>query len=323
MRLRCDVKKQQKNEGNRLKINKEVLNRILDEYNLFYRNTVNTIYEVPYKENPEAFVIYDLVNVDAFLLITDREYLIGAKYRLLLFQGNGKREIFELKEEDYSNLYKYGNDDISFLTDLISTKFDTGSFINEILISQIDSLGDRYSNFEKWFSETTHAFQVWSLASAQSHATKFSEHINKPSKTFADKAYKYTYTDLDFTDIIRMVNNEDFEYALNESLAAYEHNLYLAATSTAGTALENLIVTILNEKEIEFELSSGTELGFLTNQLLKEKIINRKMKQRIMNAASLRNLASHANKGRTIREDARMVYQTIYTLASETYQSLT
>lgn len=43
-----------------------------------------------------------------------------------------------------------------------------------------------------------------------------------------------------FQFLINVVNDEDFEYALNECLAAYNNALYLATTSTANTSMKTL-----------------------------------------------------------------------------------
>lgn len=302
-----------------MEITTDVLNKILSDFNEYYRNTVDTIFEIPYAENPEAFILYNLEDVDAFLLKTSRNYIAGTKYHLFLFQGTGNREFYELQPEDYKNLYKYHTDDDAFLKDFIINNYQPSTYITKTLVSQIDYLEDIYSSYDSWAVQTTNAFQIWAMNAAKNHTKTFAEHINNSAYIYADGAYKYTYTELDFSDVIKVMNDKDFEYALNESLAAFEKNLYLAATATAGTTLENLLLIILEKNNIIIDENLGTELGFLTNTLQKEGIIDRKMKRRIMNAASLRNLASHANKGRTIREDAKYVFQTIYTLAAEVY----
>lgn len=148
------------------------------------------------------------------------------------------------------------------------------------------------------------------------HGKAFIEHIEKPSSYYAKDAYKYIYSDLDFTEVINAVKDPDFEYSINESLAAYDNSLYLAATVTAGVSLENMLVKLIKNHGHRIDDSQHTELGYLTNRLLKEQIIEGKEKQRLMTAAAFRNMASHANPGRTIREDAKLIYQTIFTFAT-------
>lgn len=304
-----------------MEIGIEELEKILNGFSNFYKEYVDNVFRIPYEENPEAFLLYELSKVDAFLLQTDKVYT-GNEHNILVFQGTGKRIVYDLKKDDYSTFHKYGLQTTDFLKDVVHKNFETGNFIMEILEDQL-SLLEIFQSFPDWYNDREILIKNQAELFVKSHGKSFVEHINHSAKYYADRAYQYIYTDLDFTNIIQAVNNEDFEYALNESLAAYEHNLYLAATSTAGTALENLIIAILDKNSIEFDYNQGTELGRLTNLLLKEEIVNKKMKQRIMNSASLRNLASHANKGRTIREDAKSIYQIIYTLSSEVYLPLT
>lgn len=300
----------------------DIAGKILEDYNKHYKDIINKVYSIPYEENPEAFIFYDLDTVDVFLVKVDTEYTSGYKgyqYYLLAFQGTGQRETYFLSDEDYAEFYKYGRNTEQFLTDFLHSRYKTGNFISSILENYLYRLELVDYEYDKWYIDIESHFQHNASLLIKRHGETFSKHINQPAMIYADRAYKYTYSDLDFTDIVQVVDDKDFEYALNESLAAYEHNLYLAATSTAGTALENLVITILEKNSIKFDYNQGTELGRLTNLLLNEEIINKKMKQRIMNSASLRNLASHANKGRTIREDAKSIYQIIYTLSSEVY----
>src|SRR5699024_12203170 len=128
-------------------------------------------------------------------------------------------------------------------------------------------------------------------------------HIDKEASYYAKDAFRYAYSELDFSPVIKAVNDQDFEYALNESIACYDHSLYLAAVSTAGTALENLIIRILEYEGKSIDDSGVTELGELSGRLRSAGLINRSERRRIMLAARFRKLASNVNKVRCNRQD--------------------
>ena len=79
---------------------------------------------------------------------------------------------------------------------------------------------------------------------------QFVDPINKKSSYYAENAFRYTYSELAFLLIITAVNDPDFNYVLNETVACYDQSLYLKAVSTVGTALEKLIIKILIDKNI-------------------------------------------------------------------------
>lgn len=293
----------------------DLLDKIFEVFHNEYTSKVLSFYPEAVQENPEAFLMLTPEAVDVFLIV-DNNGILSHPKELFFLQGDGKRIVLELSKEEANKALHVRNEH-EFIQELLNSEYQSGNIIydNYSLPSYTPT-----RDFHDFIKSANSTAEIHMKSLAKRHGKTFISHINYKSSYYAQDAYKYVYSDLDFTKLLSIANNPDFEYALNESLASYENSLYLAATATAGTALETLIITILERANIDYEVHSSTELGYLVGQLLKNDIIDKKMKQRIMNAASLRNLASHANKGKTIREDARLVYQTIMTLGELYFQ---
>lgn len=299
-----------------MEFSNEDIEKIFNIYHKKYVAYVHDLYTEAFEENPEAFLMLDPEFVDVFLVM-DQSDTLNTPNTLYISQGNGKRIVIKLNKDQAKDSLKFERER-EFIQKYITEEYHSG----KILYDEYSSVSFLHPNdsIQSVLNDIRLTSDISMKSLAKRHGKTFISHINYRSSYYAQDAYKYVYSDLDFTKLLSIANNPDFEYALNESLASYENSLYLAATATAGTALETLIITILERANIDYEAHSSTELGYLVGQLLKNGIIDKKMKQRIMNAASLRNLASHANKGKTIREDARLVYQTIMTLGELYFQ---
>ncbi|MEM5567635.1 hypothetical protein AAF695_02550 [Aerococcus viridans] len=299
-----------------MEFSNEDIEKIFNIYHKKCVSYVHDLYPAAFDENPEAFLMLDPEFVDVFLVM-DQSNTLNVPNTLYISQGNGKRLVIKLNKDQAKDSLKFESEK-EFIQKYITEKYHSG----KILYDEYSSVSFLHpnDNIQSVLNDIRRKSDISMKFLVKEHGKLFVRHISNKSTYYSQNAYKYVYSDLDFTELLSTANNPDFEYALNESLASYENSLYLAATATAGTALETLIITILERANIDYEVHSSTELGYLVGQLLKNDIIDKKMKQRIMNAASLRNLASHANKGKTIREDARLVYQTIMTLGELYFQ---
>lgn len=300
----------------------EFIEKLLSEYNKEYKERLEILYKDAYLENPEAFPLANISDIDAYIIKGDKRFLTYS-YHVFLYQGNGKIENFgEIPNEDYSKLKDFQSNE-GFLLDTINnlTGVDKKAYfyIYE-LEAYLNSYNDHlYKTPEDYIEIQKENIANQMLRKLKEDGSQFINHINKESSYYAKNAFRYAYSELDFSAIITAIEDQDFEYALNESIACYDQSLYLAAVSTAGTALENLIIKIL-ENEGKFpENKTTTELGELSGILRGAGLINRRDRSRIMLAASFRNLASHANKGRVTRQDAKVVYQEIFNLASNLF----
>lgn len=300
----------------------EFTEKILKAYNREYKNKLMKLYPEAYKENPEAFLFADIDNIDAYIIKGDQE-LLDSSYYLFLYQGNGNiNNLGEVPEEEYSKLKNF-NSDFDFISNFINER--TGCKKNPYYhLSSLNSYiyyddFKTYSTPEKYIEVQMENISNEMLRKLKDDGNQFVNHIDKEASYYAKNAFRYAYSELDFSPVIDAVGDKDFEYALNESIACYDQSLYLAAVSTAGTSLENLIIRILETKGEFTDDYSTTELGELSGKLKSKGLIDKRERKRIMLAASFRNLASHANKGRVTRQDAKLVYQEIFNLSAEAF----
>ncbi|MGC3770088.1 hypothetical protein ACPTGJ_03790 [Enterococcus faecalis] len=294
---------------------KEFIKKIIPAFSQEYVERLLLLYPEAYKENPEAFPLANLKGLDIYLVKTDQR-ILTSNFFVILNLGTGIiHDVWELPNSYYSD-FKHFSESHDFISFVLNKEFGIkniyliSNFVDNYLIG---AWGD--TSVEEYIDTQKEWLGYMAREKLLTDARKFIGHINLPSSYYAKDAFKYAYSDLDFEPIIKMVNDSDFEYAINESLAAYDHSLYLAATATAGTAMENLIKRILELENSPVSENETTELGELTGRLRKTKVINRRDKRRIMLAADFRNLASHANKGRVIRQDTKLIYQEIFNLA--------
>lgn len=294
----------------------EFIEKLLIEYNKEYKEKLVVLYKDAYLENPEAFPLANIMDIDAYIIESDKRFLTNT-YHVFLYQGHGKIEnLGEIPNEEYSKLKDFQSDR-DFLLDIINNLagIDKKPYF---YVQELELYSDKlYKIPEDYIEVQRKNISNQMLRKLKEDGSHFINHINKESSYYAKDAFRYAYSELDFSPIITGIGDQDFEYALNESIACYDQSLYLAAVSTAGTALENLIIKILENKEKFPENQTTTELGELSGILRGAGLINRRDRSRIMLAANFRNLASHANKGRVTRQDAKVVYQEIFNLASK------
>lgn len=123
---------------------------------------------------------------------------------------------------------------------------------------------------------------------------------------------KQVYSVFQIENMIKIVNDKDFEYQILEAMKAYKANLYLACASTLGVAMETLCKILLIKKgNVRSDAIKNTQLGDLSLQLKKKGIISNKDKERIMLGAKFRNLSSHTNPGPTEKLDCDVLISTV------------
>lgn len=297
------------------------IKKLLVAFHNQYKEKLEVLYEKAYLENPEAFPLANINEIDAYIIKGDKK-LLGSTYYTFLYQGEGESEVKflgEIPNEEYSKLKNFPSSK-DFASHIINNIIESDQnpyfyiFDLDIYLSIPNITSEEYiERFKDNISDSM-------LRKLKNDGSQFIDHINKESSYYAKNAFRYAYSELDFSPIITAVDDEDFEYALNESMACYDQSLYLAAVSTAGTALENLIIKILVDENEFPDEKATTELGELSGILRRTGLINRRDRNRIMLAANFRNLASHANKGRVTRQDAKVIYQEIFNLASNIFE---
>lgn len=148
----------------------------------------------------------------------------------------------------------------------------------------------------------------------RSELQAFHQHVNHQASYYAKNAAKYSYSLLDLSEVIEKVGDEDFEYQLDEAIAAYDNSLYLACSATLGVAVETLCINILKTKGVKMKDSESTVIKVLADKLKENALINRKEHQRICVAYDIRNLAAHSSRGQMIQADCNYLISVIHDL---------
>ncbi|PAD33792.1 hypothetical protein, partial [Terribacillus saccharophilus] len=142
-------------------------------------------------------------------------------------------------------------------------------------------------------------------------AQHYKKHISYQASYYAKNAHKYAYSVLDLDPMIKKVNDEDFEYQLNEAIAAYDHSLYMASTACLGVSLETLCKILLEKNGKVISEYDSTILSKLADRLYRDNIISKRFKSRLDICYKLRNLSAHTSPGVVIREDCHTIISTI------------
>lgn len=96
-------------------------------------------------------------------------------------------------------------------------------------------------------------------------------------------------------EILERVNDLSFQYEFGESAKAYNAGLYLAAASTGGLALENILrLIIVKELGID-ELPGETYIRTSLNKLNKKEVLPGRLHGAVDSLKNVRNSNSHTN----------------------------
>lgn len=284
------------------------------------QNITFTTFKEPFNVDPSPFKLIDRENLMGIYVHIPYEYFNDDTYYFYIYNSkgdNGKVEFLEhfsetIKHHSFSYMHQY-------IDALIYEKY---GFSEENMLFKY--------NFQKtqMFPEMSAAenFELFKSLykreidrSIRKILVEYRSHISKEASYYSKGAAKYAYTILDFEEIIQRVNDDDFSYQINEAIAAYDNSLFLACASTLGVAVETLCLALLDKHGIEYESEDPTMIGRLTNILKTNNIIDRRMKNRLMQAYSTRNMVSHSNKGYVVSNDCHSLFATIHSLASEKF----
>ncbi|MGC8229869.1 hypothetical protein ACP2W0_12735 [Pseudobacillus badius] len=119
------------------------------------------------------------------------------------------------------------------------------------------------------------------------------------------------YQLFDAEAIMKKVDTESFRYEFEESIKAYNTELYLAASATAGIALENLLRILITHHLGAKALPEKTYIWESNKVLKKHRIVDGRLAGRIESASPIRNSTSHTNTGRVDKETVDETYRLI------------
>ena len=294
---------------------------IIDKYNY----VLNELFLVAYETTPQAFRLADKNNIKivhakfnetVFRKDSDQLYLIYFK------NGNLEYGFVDFRDPINNKNYSDFSNDIIFMTDKIAKELDLSE--SDILYSHISTyayLEGSYldiSSYKKDILETYESI-LYRLAKdlVREHGSQFQKHSNLTSGYYAKNAARYSYSLLDLDPIIKKVNDEDFEYQLDQAIAAYDNSLYMASCATLGVCLETVCKLILTNNGKKIKDSDPTMLDKLSDRLKSEGLIKYKDKSRIDVCYKVRNLSSHTSPGKVTQNDCHFLINTIQSLVEE------
>ncbi|UKS54908.1 hypothetical protein [Exiguobacterium acetylicum] len=283
--------------------------RVYDAVTKTYDELLSSNYVSVYSVDPTPFRMRDSSNIKG-VVVNTIEYFPSLSRDLFFIylpnEGNSIEELVypqNLIDTHYN--FKYGS---QFVTSAITQQFGISE---EDILYNIPLLPFYVDNEEYLIPRIESDIDLLIRSELQA----FHQHVNHQASYYAKNAAKYSYSLLDLGEVIEKVADEDFEYQLNEAIAAYDNSLYLASTATLGVSLETLCIKILKNNNVKLKDSDSTVIKVLANTLKQNALINRKEHQRICVAYDIRNLASHSSRGQMIQADCNYLISVIHDLA--------
>ncbi|MFJ6411304.1 hypothetical protein ACIQLG_00735 [Terribacillus saccharophilus] len=287
----------------------------------YYKQNIDKLFKKAHESTPEAFRFYNLNNIKLHTVELDPELFSSNLILFVEFKKDGKLEIDNHSfldsryYEDYADYHEY-----TFKTEILSRNgiVDQRDIIFDDNIFYLEDSWDEDNgvfkyNLIKTF-KTSLFNQMQSFASQE--ARTYQKHINHNAGYYAKNAHKYAYSILDLGPMIEKVNDDDFEYQLNQALAAYDHSLYMASCACLGVCLETLCKILLKKNNVKVKDSDATMLDKLAERLRAEQIISRKFNSRLDVCYKVRNLSSHTSPGIVIREDCHTIIGTMHEIVN-------
>lgn len=276
------------------------------------------------EQNPEPFRFLKKENCSIliFILPVEFNYYDACKIFFLSTPGKRTETVHILTSKDLEDLdtYRY-NFDFFNKKMLPLFNFHESQIIFDDAISY-DSLEHTDNNILSCKFDITNYIHFPSikrrfLRVIKSEISTFQEINKKPLSYFAKDAYKFPFSILDLKPLVKLVNDDDFSYQLDQAMAAYHENLFLPCAATLGVVLESLCIKILEENHVKKIKSGDTQLGVLKDKLRQEGITSRRDHTRLEVAYKMRNMASHSSPGIALKEDCHFMLNVINTIAFE------
>lgn len=307
-------------------VTKEKIIALSEIYLEKYEYIIQQLYQVAYDTTPEAFRLSDKSNIkivhakfneDIFNSYSDQAFLIYVK------GSNLEYEFLDFSDvSNHDDYIEFSNDD-DFMISKVSNKLEVNE--NDILFRMqslylmlATSEAPDIIQFKNKILTTYSGSTLGEMKSlARNHGSQYQKHSNLASGYYAKNAARYAYSLLDLDPIIKKVNDEDFEYQLDQAIAAYDNSLYMASCATLGVCLETVCKLILINNGKKIRDSESTLLDKLSERLKCEQLISYKDKSRIDVCYKVRNLSSHTSPGKTVQNDCHFILNTIQLLVEE------
>ena len=158
------------------------------------------------------------------------------------------------------------------------------------------------------------ASKKWGIEKADEHYQTYL--FTKALENALNPNTELTVVDTD--DILQRVQNHAFQYEFGESAKAYNAGLYLAAASTAGIALENILRLIIVRRMKDNTLPRNSFIRDSVLKLDKENILPGRLRSRVWEKSGIRNSHSHTNEDPVRKETVESLFLIIEDLVPYT-----
>ncbi|MEO4053415.1 hypothetical protein [Solibacillus sp. CAU 1738] len=289
-------------KGSRNEGLKNGFNMFFSPYLEGYRNRVNELYADEYRENRESFFFMNPVKLH--VLLNDMNT------HLVLSENDvdqiGFIDCKDMQHEEFSVLRK-GPEKLKI--EFIKSEFSITEYITDF---HYYDLGE-YAGL--MFNEVNHGglierSKVWGIENADSHEMNY--RFNKALQSAFEPST--LLSDLNTDLIIEKVNTPSFAYEFGESVKAYNAGIYLAASTTGGIALENILRILIKNKTSE-HLPKDTYIKDSLAVLKRNHVLSNRLAASVSNLRDIRNSNSHTNEDPVRKTTVDHLYATIEDLA--------
>lgn len=297
-------------------------NKVMDIVEIFlekYQKLLNSVFKTAFVTNPETFRLSNKQNLKIIHYHLNNEIMTrNWNNVVILFEkdSNLKYEFYDFTKKNYYENFSDFKHDHIFIEKLLEKELEIYSqdiiFQNEIetyILSSHQGTETYKASLEKVFSKS---FLESMKSLLRIEGEKYQTHINHSSGYYAKNAARYSYSLLDLSPILEKVNDDDFEYQMDQAIAAYDNSLYLASCATLGVCLETLCKILLMNNGVIVKDRDGTMLNALSSKLREKNLISYKFSSRIDVCYKVRNLASHTSPGKVVQNDCHFILNTIH-----------
>lgn len=271
-------------------------------------------------ENDNIFPLNDIEKYLNFNIIIVNKTLFDTHYYIVILDNSSDKIIDK------------SDDDIKGKTEFINTigKYDYYKYINYLynfenkLYLEIFSLhgldelldfGNDKDNLEYIVKSYYKYGKREGREQAGFHFAQYNSEMNTPVSELNHEPSIFNILKID--DMIKAVNDENFEYQMKEAVEVFKNNHYLPAAATFCVALETLLIIFKQRSGIKHKASDSSIIKDLVDDLSTRKKINYRENKRLDISYHLRNTINHSNIGMVAREDCLFIINTMRTFIDD------
>lgn len=268
----------------------------LGPYLKSYRERVNALYS---EEHANSNIFTYMKPISLYVLLRDKDthllFIEGEKDELRFIDCNENSNFQQISSRS-EKLVKMFITELTGIDDYLAVfpYYNLGEF-GSVAFSEANR-GNLQKRAERWGANKADSdYDSYGLVKAIEKATT-------PLTTLSV---------VDTDEILKNVQDPSFQYEFGESAKAYNAGLYLAAASTAGIALENILRLIIVKKVGKGKLPSQTYIRHSLTVLEKEQILPGRLLNETRAQNWVRNSSSHTNEDPIKKETVDTLFRVI------------